>query len=347
MEFTALQISQLLQGEVEGNPETKVFALSKIEEGREGSLSFLANPKYTAHIYNTGASVVIVGKDFIPEKPVNCTLIRVEDAYSAFSILLEKYNSLKFNKTGIEEPCFIHPSVKVPEDAYVGAFSYLGEGVKIGNNVKIYPQTFIGDNSVILDNTIIYPGVKIYSGTNIGKNCIIHSGVVLGSDGFGFAPKADGSYTKVQQIGNVVIEDDVEIGANTTIDCATMGSTIVRNGAKLDNLIQIAHNVEVGKNVVIASQAGVSGSTKIGEGSIVGGQVGIVGHITIAKGSKINAQSGVSKSISEEDQKWNGSPANRFTDSLRSQAVVRRLPEIEKKINELELLLKELKATSI
>lgn len=347
MEFTALQISQLLQGEVEGNPEAKVFTLSKIEEGVEGSLSFLANPKYLPYIYTTGSSVVIVSKDFIPEKPIKCTLIRVEDPYSAFSILLEKYNSIKLNKSGIEQPSFIHPSVKIPANCYIGAFAYIGEGVKLGENVKIYPQTFVGENSEIMDSTVLYAGVKVYADTKIGKNCILHSGVVIGSDGFGFAPKSDGSYSKIQQIGNVVIEDDVEIGANTTIDCATMGSTIIRQGAKLDNLIQIAHNVEVGKNVVIASQAGVSGSTKIGENTILGGQVGVVGHISIAKGSKINAKSGISKSILEEDQKWNGTPAQKFTDSLRSQAVLRRLPEIEKKIAELELLLKEIKATSI
>lgn len=347
MEFTALQISQILEGEVIGDPNVVVNRLSKIEEGEAGSLSFLANPKYLPFIYTTTSTVVIVNKDFVAEKPIACTLIYVDDAYSAFSVLLDRYNNFKNNKTGIEEPSFISSSASVGTNCYIGAFSYIGAHVKIGNNVKIYPNVYLGDHVKIADNTIVFAGVKIYSDCVVGSNCIIHSGSVIGSDGFGFAPQSDGSYNKVAQIGNVILEDDVEIGANTTIDRATMGSTLIKKGVKLDNLIQIAHNVEVGSHSVIASQAGVSGSTKIGENSIIGGQVGIVGHITLAKGSKINAQSGVSKSILEENQKWNGSPATKFNDSLRSQAVLRRLPELERKIAELELLIKELRTTTI
>ncbi len=345
MQFKATEICFLLNGELEGNPDVVVSSLAKIEEGRKGALSFLSNPKYEPYLYNTEASIVIVNKSLVLEKPVNTTLIRVDDAYSAFSILLEKYNTIKLNKQGIEEPSFISKTAQLGQDCYVGAFSYIGHNVKIGNNVKIYPQVYIGDNCSIEDNTTLFSGSKIYSDCVIGKNVIIHSGCVIGSDGFGFAPQADGSYQKVAQIGNVIIEDNVEIGSNTSIDRATIGSTIIKAGVKLDNLIQIAHNVEVGNNTVIASQSGISGSTRIGENCIIGGQVGIVGHIQIAKGSQINAKSGISKSITEENKQWNGAPVSPFRESLKMQAVYRRLPELEKKIEELEQMLRDLRQT--
>ncbi|MFN5705789.1 MAG: UDP-3-O-(3-hydroxymyristoyl)glucosamine N-acyltransferase [bacterium] len=345
MQFKATEICVLLNGELEGNPDVVVSSLAKIEEGRIGALSFLSNPKYEPYLYSTEASVVIVNKSLVLEKPIQATLIRVDDAYSAFSILLEKYNTIKLNKYGIEEPNFISKSAKIGKDCYIGAFAYIGHNVIIGDNVKIYPQAYVGDNSVVEDGTTLFAGVKVYSDCNIGKNVIIHSGAVIGSDGFGFAPQADGSFQKVAQIGNVIIEDDVEIGSNTSIDRATIGSTIIKKGVKLDNLIQIAHNVEVGNNTVIASQSGISGSTRIGESCIIGGQVGIVGHISIAKGSQINAKSGISKSITEENKQWNGAPVSPFRDSLKMQAVYRRLPDLEKKIEELEQKLRDLKQT--
>ncbi len=345
MQFKATEICVLLNGELEGNPDVVVSSLAKIEEGRIGALSFLSNPKYEPYLYSTEASVVIVNKSLVLEKPIQATLIRVDDAYSAFSILLEKYNTIKLNKYGIEEPNFISKSAKIGKDCYIGAFAYIGHNVKIGDNVKIYPQAYVGDNSIVEDGTTLFAGVKVYSDCNIGKNVIIHSGAVIGSDGFGFAPQADGSFQKVAQIGNVIIEDDVEIGSNTSIDRATIGSTIIKKGVKLDNLIQIAHNVEVGVNTVIASQSGISGSTRIGESCIIGGQVGIVGHINIAKGSQINAKSGISKSITEENKQWNGAPVSPFRDSLKMQAVYRRLPDLEKKIEELEQKLRDLKQT--
>jgi UDP-3-O-[3-hydroxymyristoyl] glucosamine N-acyltransferase len=345
MQFKATEICVLLNGELEGNPDVVVSSLAKIEEGRIGALSFLSNPKYEPYLYSTEASVVIVNKSLVLEKPVQATLIRVEDAYSAFSILLEKYNTIKLNKQGIEEPNFISNTAKIGKDCYIGAFAYIGHNVIIGDNVKIYPQAYVGDNSVIENGTTLFAGVKVYSDCSIGKNVIIHSGAVIGSDGFGFAPQADGSFQKVAQIGNVIIEDDVEIGSNTSIDRATIGSTIIKKGVKLDNLIQIAHNVEIGNNTVIASQSGISGSTRVGENCIIGGQVGIVGHISIAKGSQINAKSGISKSITEENKQWNGAPVSPFRDSLKMQAVYRRLPDLEKKIEELEQKLRDLKQT--
>lgn len=345
MQFKAIEICVLLNGELEGNPDEVVYSLAKIEEGQKGALSFLANPKYEPFLYTTEASVVIINKSLVLEKPVSSTLIRVDDAYSAFSVLLEKYNTIKLNKSGIEDPSFISKSAKIGTDCYVGAFAYIGNNAVIGNNVKIYPQVYVGDNVTIADNTTLFAGTKVYSDCVIGSNVIVHSGCVIGSDGFGFAPQADGSYQKVAQIGNVIIEDDVEIGSNTSIDRATIGSTVIKKGVKLDNLIQIAHNVEIGSNTVIASQSGVSGSTRIGENCIVGGQVGIVGHINIAKGSQINAKSGISKSITEENKQWNGAPVSPFRDSLKMQAVYRRLPELEKRIEELEQLIRDLKET--
>ncbi|QQL48850.1 UDP-3-O-(3-hydroxymyristoyl)glucosamine N-acyltransferase [Mucilaginibacter ginkgonis] len=347
MQFTAHQISLLLGGTVEGNPDATVNQLAKIEEAQNGSLSFLANPKYEQFLYTTNASVVIVNKDLVLTGEVSATLVRVDNAYTAFSVVLEQYNTLKLNKSGIEQPSFIHPDAQIGDNVYIGAFSYIGPGAKVGNNSKIYPNSYLADNVTIGDNCTLFPGVKVYFDCVIGNNVIIHSNTIIGSDGFGFAPTEDGSYKKVSQIGNVVIEDNVEIGANTTIDRATMGSTIIRKGVKLDNLIQIAHNVEIGANTVIAAQSGISGSTKVGERVVIGGQVGMVGHITIANGSQFQAQSGVSRSITEENKKWGGTPAFAFNDQLRSHIALQRLPNLEKKVAELEKLIAELRNVSI
>jgi UDP-3-O-[3-hydroxymyristoyl] glucosamine N-acyltransferase len=343
MQFTAQQLGLLLNGTVEGDPSVPVNQLAKIEEAKSGSLSFLANPKYEQYLYTTGASIVIVNNDQVLSEPVEATLIRVENAYSAITILLEMYNTLKLDKSGIEQPSFIHPSAQLGKNVYVGAFAYIGPNVKIGDNTKIYPHTYIADDVMIGDNVTFFAGVKVYFDCKIGNNVIIHSGTIIGADGFGFAPVGDGTYSKISQIGNVVIEDDVEIGSNTTIDRATMGSTIIRKGVKLDNLIQVAHNVEIMANTVVAAQSGISGSTKIGENCIIGGQVGIVGHITIAKGSQIQAQSGVSRTLADEGKKWMGSPAVPYSNHMRSQIVISRLPELEKKVNELEKIIAELK----
>ena len=343
MQFTAAQIAMIINGTVEGNPEAAVHSFGKIEEAQAGQLSFLANPKYEEYLYSTKATLVIINAAQELKEPVQATLIRVPDAYSAFAALLTKYQEMATQQlTGIQEPAYISKSAKMGQQVFIGAFAYLGENVVLGNNVKIFPNVFIGDNVKISDNTIVHPGVKIYHGCVIGKNVTIHAGTVVGSDGFGFAPQADGSFKKVPQIGNVVVEDFVEIGANATIDRATIGSTVIKSGAKLDNLIQVAHNVEVGNNTVIAAQAGVSGSTKIGNNVMIGGQAGIVGHIQIADGSKINAQSGVSKSIKTPNAAVTGSPAFEYTSALRSQAVSRKLPELEKRIKELEQLVKQL-----
>lgn len=347
MQFTAREIGLLLNGTVEGNPDAAVNQLAKIEEATAGALSFLANPKYEQFLYSTNASVVIVNRDLVLTEPVKITLVRVENAYSAFCVILEKYNTLKLDKKGIEQPCFIDPTAKIGKGVYIGAFSYIGQGAVVGNNTKIYPNSYLADNVLVGNNTTVFAGVKIYFDCVIGNNVIIHANTVIGSDGFGFAPQADGSYIKVSQIGNVVVEDNVEIGANTSIDRATMGSTIIGKGVKLDNLVQIAHNVEIAANTVIAAQSGVSGSTKIGENVIIGGQAGLVGHITIAKGTQIQAQSGISSSIKEEGKKWAGSPAVGYTNNLRSQVIINRLPELEKKVNELEKIIAELRNVSI
>ncbi len=347
MQFTAHEIGLLLNGTVEGDPNATVNQLAKIEEAAAGTLSFLANPKYEQFLYTTYASVVIVNRDLILAEPVNATLVRVDSAYTAFSLILEKYNTFKLDKKGIEQPCFIDPTAKIGEGVYVGAFSYIGPGAVVGDNAKIYPNTYLADNVSVGANSTLFAGVRIYFDCVIGSNVIIHSNTVIGSDGFGFAPKSDGSYNKVSQIGNVIIEDDVEIGANTTIDRATMGSTRIGKGVKVDNLVQIAHNVEIAANTVIAAQTGISGSTKVGENVIIGGQVGLVGHITIAKGSQIQAQSGISSSIKEEGKKWAGTPAVGYTNNLRSQVVVNRLPELEKKVNELEKIIADLRNVSI
>ncbi len=343
MQLTAHQIGILLEGTVEGDPEVKVNRLSKIEEAQEGSLSFLANTRYEQYLYSSGASVIIVNNDFVLAQATKATLIRVKNAYSAFSILLGKYDELiKSNKNGIEEPSFIHPSAQIGKDVYIGAFAYIGPNVRIGAGSKIYPNTYLADDVSIGENVTIYAGVKVYFNCVIGNRTIIHSGAIIGGDGFGFVKGGEGTYRKVSQIGNVIIEEDVEIGSNTTIDRATMGSTIIRKGVKLDNLIQVAHNVEIGANTVIAAQTGVSGSAKIGENCIVGGQVGIVGHISIANGSNIGAKSGVNNSIKEEKKSWNGVPLSPYRESLKVQVAIRRLPELEKKIEELEKIIKDL-----
>ena len=335
MKVTVQQIADLLNGEVIGNAATEVSDLSKIEEGKPGSLSFLSNPKYVPYIYETKASAVIINKSFVPEHPVQTTLIKVEDAYAAFTKLLEFYNQIKNNKVGIEQPNFVGENTVYGQDIYIGAFAYIGQNCQIGDNVKIYPNCYIGDNVKIADNTTIFAGSKIYADTQIGSRCIIHSGTTIGSDGFGFAPQEDGSYAKVPQTGNVIIEDDVEIGANTTIDRATLGSTIIRQGVKLDNHIQIAHNVEIGTHTVIASQTGIAGSTKIGKYCQIGGQVGIVGHITIGNHVKIQAQSGVNKSLKDNDV-VQGSPAINYGDFSKSFVHFRNLPKIVEDIDKLK-----------
>lgn len=345
MEFKASQIAPLLSGKVEGNPDAVVNSLSKIEDGKPGSLAFLSNPAYEQYVYSTDASVIIVNKDFIPEKPLKktCTLIRVDDARVAFGKLLEMYQQAKNNKTGIEQPSFISKSAVLGKDVYVAAFVYIGDNVRIGNNVKLFPNVYIGDNSQIGDNSVLYAGAKIYHECLIGKNCTLHAGVVIGSDGFGFAPNNDSNF-KMQHLGNVILEDNVEIGANTTIDRATLGSTIIRKGAKLDNLIQIGHNSEIGENTIIVSQTGVAGSTKVGKNCIIGGQVGIVGHITIADGTKIAAQSGIGNTISDENTTVQGSPAFSIGEYKRSYVMFKNLPELQSRIKDIEKLLQELKS---
>ncbi|SEP62212.1 UDP-3-O-(3-hydroxymyristoyl)glucosamine N-acyltransferase [Flavobacterium urocaniciphilum] len=336
MKFTAEQIAGILDGEVVGNPNAEVYKLAKIEEGTDGSLTFLANPKYNNYIYSTQATITIVNKSFVSEQEVKTTLIKVEDAYQAFSKLLEYYNQIKLMKSGIEQPSVISDGVTYGSDLYLGSFCYVGQNVQIGENVKIYPNSFIGDNVVIGDNCVLFAGVRIYSETIIGNNVTIHSGTIIGSDGFGFAPQEDGTFKKVPQIGNVIIEDNVEVGSCSTIDRATLGSTIIRKGVKLDNQIQIAHNVEIGENTVIASQTGIAGSTKVGKNCMIGGQVGIVGHITIGDNVKIQAQSGIAKSL-KEGEVVQGSPAYNYSDFSKSFVHFRNLPKI---VNELEELKK-------
>ncbi len=335
MKFTAAQIAGILEGEVMGNPEAEVFKLSKIEEGTEGSLTFLANPKYTNYIYSTQATVTIVNNTFEPEQEITTTLIKVEDAYKSFSKLLEYYNQVKLMKSGIEQPSVISEGVTYGSDLYLGSFCYVGKNVTIGNNVKIYPNSFIGDNVTIGDDCVFFAGVRIYSETVIGNRCTIHSGTIIGSDGFGFAPQEDGTYAKVPQIGNVIIEDDVEIGACTTVDRATLGSTIIRKGVKLDNHIQVAHNVEIGENTVIAAQTGIAGTTKIGKNCLIGGQVGFAGHLVIGDGVKIQAQSGIGKNL-EAGEVVQGSPAFNYGDFAKSFVHFRNLPKIVTDIEELK-----------
>ncbi|MBC5775166.1 UDP-3-O-(3-hydroxymyristoyl)glucosamine N-acyltransferase [Pontibacter sp. KCTC 32443] len=336
MEFTVQQIADLLQGEIEGDNLAKVSTLAKIEEAQKGALAFLANAKYEPYLYTTGASAVIVSDKLELKKPVSAALIRVSDPYTSFSTLLQYYQAtILASKTGVEEPSFIGSGGEIGENHYRGAFSYIGNNCKIGQNVRIFPQAYIGDNVTIGDNTTIFAGAKLYANTVIGSNCTIHAGVVLGSDGFGFAPQEDGSYKIVPQIGNVVLEDDVSIGANATIDCATMGSTIIRQGTKIDNLVQIAHNVEIGKHTVIAAQTGISGSAKIGNYCVIAGQVGIVGHISIADKTTIGAQSGVGKTIKKPGTIIQGSPAFDYKQNLRALTVFRKLPELQRELEAL------------
>jgi len=338
MKFTAEQIAGMLEGTVEGNSSAEVSGLSKIEEGKAGTLTFLANPKYISHIYTTGASIAIVSNDFIAEQalPETLTLIRVEDAYGSFAKLLEAYSQFKRPRPGIHPSAVIDSSVVVGENVHIGAGVVLEAGVSIGNNAVIMAQSYLGEYVKIGNNTMVHPGVKIYSDCVIGANCTLHAGVIIGADGFGFAPQADNQYAKVPQIGNVVIEDRVEIGANTAIDRATLGSTIIREGVKLDNLIQIAHNVEIGKNTVIAALTGIAGSTKIGENVMIGGQVGIAGHLTIANGVKIAAQTGISASVLKEDVVMQGTPAVSTMDFKKSYIIHRRLPQLLDRIERLE-----------
>jgi UDP-3-O-[3-hydroxymyristoyl] glucosamine N-acyltransferase len=344
MEFSVIQIAQLIQGTIEGNADITVHSFGKIEEATAGQLAFLANPKYEEFLYNTKASVVIVNNNQLLKQPITATLIRVAEAYTAFATLLDFYQKMKQQQlTGIEAYSFIDPTATIAENVYVGSFAYIGKLVNIQKGSKIYPQVFLGEQVQIGENVVIHAGVKIYHDCIIGNNVTIHGGTIIGSDGFGFAPQTDGSFKKVPQIGNVIIESNVEIGANSTIDRATIGSTLIKSGAKLDNLIQIAHNVEIGNRTVIAAQAGISGSTRLGDNVMIGGQAGIVGHIQLADGTKINAQSGVAKSVKIPNSALTGSPAGDYTAMLRSQALLKRLPELEKRVQELERLLAEMK----
>ncbi|RYE13514.1 MAG: UDP-3-O-(3-hydroxymyristoyl)glucosamine N-acyltransferase [Sphingobacteriales bacterium] len=345
MQFTAAQIAAIINGKIEGDAAVTVNSFGKIEEAQAGQLTFLANPKYEDFLYTTKASLIIVNDALVPKQALEATLLRVPDAYTAFASLLFAYQQLKNQQlSGVQEPVYIDKTATLGNNVFVGAFAYLGENVQLADDVKVHPNAYIGNNVSIGKGSIIHAGVKIYSDCVIGSFVTIHSGAVIGSDGFGFAPQADGTFKKVPQIGNVVIQDNVEIGANATIDRATIGSTIIKEGAKLDNLIQVAHNVEVGYNSVIAAQAGVSGSTKIGNNVMIGGQAGIVGHIQIADGAKINAQSGVSKSIKYPNAIVTGSPAHDYTAALRSQALNRNLPGLEKRLSELERLVNLLRA---
>lgn len=335
MKFTAQQISDILEGEIEGNPNEEVFKLSKIEEGEKGSLTFLSNPKYTSFLYTTNASVAIVNKTFIPEKEITATLIKVDDSYKAFSKLLEFYNQVKLNKSGIEEPNFVSETATIGENIYLGAFAYIGNNVRIGNNVKLYPNVFVGDNVVIGNDTTVFAGAKIYSESQIGANCTIHSGVIIGCDGFGFAPNDKGTYDKIPQTGNVIIEDNVDIGSGTTIDRATLGSTIIRKGVKLDNQIQVAHNVEIDENTVIAAQTGIAGSSKIGKNCQIGGQVGIAGHLTIGNNVRIQAQSGIGRNL-KNGATVQGSPSLPYSDYNKSYVHFKNLSKLADKVYELE-----------
>lgn len=342
MEFTAQQIASMIEGTIEGDPQTKITGFGKIEVAQHGDITFLANLKYEHYIYNTQASAIIVNENFAPKKGLDCTLIRVKDAYSALAFLLTAYENMTQKKMqGIQQPVYIDATAKVNDQVFIGAFSYIGAHAVIGENVVIYPQVYIGDNVVIDSGSVIHPGVKIYKNCAVGKNVTIHAGTVIGADGFGFAPNEDGSYSKIPQIGNVVIEDNVEIGANTTIDRSTMGSTLIKKGVKLDNLIQIAHNVEIGENTVVAAQAGISGSTRIGKQAIIGGQAGIVGHLSIGDHARINAQSGVTKSM-EDNQSFTGSPAYEYRKALKAQSLTRKLPDLNKRVETLEQIIKSL-----
>ena len=341
MKFTAEQIAAALNGTVDGDPAVEVSNLSKIEEGKPGTLSFLANPKYTSHIYQTTASIVIVNEDFKPEKEIKSTLIRVKDAYSAFAGILEMYQQSKGLRSGISKKAYIAESAVIGKDVYIGEFVSIGENAIVGDNTHVYPNTTIGNSCKIGNQTVIHAGVKIYDDCVVGNECHLHAGVVIGADGFGFALNEDKSYKKVPQIGNVVIEDNVDIGANSCIDRATLGSTFIRKGAIIDNLVQIAHNVEIGEHTAVASQTGISGSTKIGNNCILAGQTGFAGHLTIANGTIITAQSGVGRNIKQEGTIYEGSPAFKHKDFQKSYIHFRRLNDLVNRVNELEKQLKE------
>jgi UDP-3-O-[3-hydroxymyristoyl] glucosamine N-acyltransferase len=347
MKFKAEEIALFLGGEIVGDPTVTVSNVSKIEEGKPGTLAFLANPKYESFLYTSGASVVLVNSDFIPRQPVQATLIKVQDAYQAFAALLEMYTRAKDSlKSGIEQPSYLHETAVLGSGCWVGAFAYAGRNVRIGSQVKIYPHVYIGDNVTVGDGTILYSGAKIYEDTVIGQNCIIHSGAVIGSDGFGFAPQEDGSYRKIPQIGNVILEDNVEIGANTTIDCGTMGSTIIRKGVKLDNLIMIAHNCEVGENTVMAAHTGLAGSTKVGRNCKFAGQVGLAGHLTIGDNVQIGAQSGVPSNV-KSDQIILGSPAMDYRKTVRVYSIMKNLPQLRQEVIDLQKDVKVLKENRV
>lgn len=344
MEFSVSQIAAMLNATIVGDPAARIRMLAKIQEAKPGELAFLSNPKYENHLYTTHATAVIVHKDFKPKKKVETTLLQVDDPYLSFTALLEEYHKIvSFSKSGVEQPSFIGEGSTTGNEIYRGAFSYIGNNVTIGDRVKIYPHVYVGDNVAIGNDTILYPQVKIYSGTQIGNFCVIHAGTVIGSDGFGFAPQPDGTYKAIPQLGNVIIEDNVSIGANTTIDCATLmgDSTRIRRGAKLDNLIQVAHNVEIGENTVIAGQSGISGSTKIGANCMIAGQVGVAGHLIIADKTGIGAQSGISKSIKQSGAKVMGSPAINVKEYFQSYALFKQLPDLERRLRELERTLNQ------
>jgi UDP-3-O-[3-hydroxymyristoyl] glucosamine N-acyltransferase len=337
MQFSAEQIASLIGGKIEGDENISVGSFSKIEDAKKTDLAFLANPKYESFLYTTKAGIIIIAEDLEIKESIDSTIIRVKDPYSSFAFLMKYHQEIAGQKmVGIETPSFIHPTAIIGNDVYIGAFAYIGENAVIGDGAKIFPHVFVGNQVKIGEKSILHSGVKIYHDCLIGNNVVIHAGTVVGSDGFGFAPQKDGTYQKVPQLGNVVVEDSVEIGANTCIDRATMGSTIIRKGTKLDNLLQVAHNVEIGEDCVIAAQTGISGSTKIGRRVMIGGQVGVIGHITVAEGTKVGAQSGITKTVREKNTSLNGTPAHDHLSSIRAQAVLRRLPELEKKIIELE-----------
>jgi UDP-3-O-[3-hydroxymyristoyl] glucosamine N-acyltransferase len=343
MEFTASVIAGFLKGEVEGNPGISVNTIAKIEEGHEGALSFLANPKYEHYLYTTDSSIVLVNKTFVPSEKVKATLIRVDNAYESFAALLRLVDQARPKKKGIHPAAVIESSAKVGSDAYIGPHAYIGENCQIGDGCSVYPNVYIGDNTKVGNNCVLYPGVTVYHECVLGEGCIIHAGSVIGSDGFGFAPQSESEYMKIPQLGNVVLEDNVEIGANVTIDRATMGSTIIHKGVKLDNLIQIGHNVEVGDNTVMAAQSGISGSTKLGKNCMVGGQVGFAGHIKIANGTKIGAQAGILGEIKEENTAIIGSPAFDLRQFMKSSVLFKRLPDLKTKIDTLEKEVEALK----
>jgi UDP-3-O-[3-hydroxymyristoyl] glucosamine N-acyltransferase len=343
MEFTATTIAGFLKGEIEGDPDVKVNTVAKIEEGHEGALSFLANPKYEHYIYTTNSSIVLVNRDFVPSGKVKATLIRVNNSYEALASLLRLVEQSRPKKKGIHPTAVIESTAKVGNDVYIGAYTYIGENCVLGDGCRIYPQVYIGDSTNIGKNCTLYPGVKIYHECKIGNSCTIHAGSVIGADGFGFAPQSESEFMKIPQVGNVILEDNVEIGANVAIDRATMGSTIIHKGVKIDNLVQIGHNVEVGENTVMAGQTGIAGSTKIGRNCMFAGQVGIAGHLKIADGTKIGAQSGIPGDIRKENLILLGYPAFEHKDFLRSSVIFRKLPDLKAKVDSLEKEIESLK----